>query len=148
MKRERFMKSGKIRNKDKKKGNFRSEKGKMFLQHCYKHPKDVLRLGKATILYGTEGLKGRADELARKEWKKQHKGRGIGADKLSCNIKFSIVMPVYNVEIKWLDKAIQSVKDQTYQNWEICIADDASTDISVRRYLESIRDERIKIKYL
>ncbi len=142
------MKEKKKKSVDKREIITRSEKGKMFLQHCCKHPKDVLRLGKATILYGTEGLKGRADELARKEWEKQHKGRGISADKLSCNIKFSIVMPVYNVEIKWLDKAIQSVKNQTYQNWEICIADDASTDISVRRYLESIRDERIKIKYL
>ena len=45
----------------------------------------------------------------------------------SGEILFSIVMPVYNVEIKWLDKAIESIEKQNYKNWEICIADDCST---------------------
>lgn len=44
----------------------------------------------------------------------------------SGEILFSIVMPVYNVEIKWLDKAIESIEKQNYKNWEICIADDLS----------------------
>lgn len=66
----------------------------------------------------------------------------------SSDIKFSIVMPVYNVEIKWLDKAIESVKRQNYKNWELCIADDCSTKPEVREYLSNIHDERIKIKFL
>jgi len=66
----------------------------------------------------------------------------------NSDIKFSIVMPVYNVEIKWLHKAIESVKRQNYKNWELCIADDCSTKPEVREYLSNIHDERIKIKFL
>lgn len=65
---------------------------------------------------------------------------------LENEIKFSIVMPVYNVEIKWLEKAIESVKCQTYPNWELCITDDASTDEKVIEFLKTIDDNRIKIK--
>jgi len=66
----------------------------------------------------------------------------------NSDIKFSIVMPVYNVDIQWLEKAIDSIRKQNYKNWELCITDDCSTKSHVREYLEKIKDERIKIKYL
>ncbi|MDD2828459.1 MAG: glycosyltransferase, partial [Sulfuricurvum sp.] len=49
-------------------------------------------------------------------------------DPLSSAIFFSIIMPVYNVEPKWLEMAIESVRSQWYPNWELCIVDDASTN--------------------
>lgn len=64
------------------------------------------------------------------------------------DIKFSIIMPVYNVEIKWLEKAIESVKRQNYVNWEICMADDCSTKEGVREYLKSVESDKIKVAYL
>lgn len=59
----------------------------------------------------------------------------------------SVVMPVFNTPEKWLRQAVESVLDQQYRNWELCIADDCSTDVHVRRVLEEFRDrdERIKI---
>lgn len=61
----------------------------------------------------------------------------------------SILMPVYNVEKKWLEKCIQSVQNQYYPNWELCIADDASTNKEVKEVLESFKasDGRIKVVY-
>lgn len=61
----------------------------------------------------------------------------------------SILMPVYNVEIKWLEKCIDSVLDQTYDHWELCISDDASTDPAIRKRLESYqaKDDRIKVVF-
>ena len=58
----------------------------------------------------------------------------------------SILMPVYNVEEKWLEKCIESVQNQFYPNWELCMADDHSTDESVRPLLEkyAAQDSRIK----
>lgn len=61
----------------------------------------------------------------------------------------SILMPVYNVEQNWLEKCIQSVQNQFYPNWELCMADDCSTDESVRPTLEKYAksDERIKVVF-
>lgn len=63
--------------------------------------------------------------------------------------KFSIIMPVYNVEARWLEKAIQSVRNQIYTNWELCIADDASTQPHVKPLLThySKLDSRIKVVF-
>jgi GT2 family glycosyltransferase/2-polyprenyl-3-methyl-5-hydroxy-6-metoxy-1,4-benzoquinol methylase len=61
----------------------------------------------------------------------------------------SIVMPVYNPEPAWLRDAIESVRGQLYDNWELCIADDGSTRAGVRELLEesSRADERIKVTH-
>ena len=61
----------------------------------------------------------------------------------------SIIMPVYNPPIEMLREAIESVKAQVYFNWELCIADDASTDEKVRLFLDqSVQaDHRIKVIY-
>ena len=58
-------------------------------------------------------------------------------------------MPVYNVEIRWLEAAIESVKRQLYTNWELCISDDASSDPAIRTCLEKYvrNDQRIKVVY-
>ncbi|WP_379157443.1 glycosyltransferase [Paenibacillus sp. sgz5001063] len=60
----------------------------------------------------------------------------------------SIVIPVYNVEPKWLDIAIESVKNQLYPNWEICIVDDCSTNTETVNYLNKLQDSRINIVHL
>lgn len=59
----------------------------------------------------------------------------------------SIIMPVYNPKILWLEAAIKSVLTQTYTNWELCIADDASTNVEVRSLLNfyAEKDSRIKL---
>lgn len=63
--------------------------------------------------------------------------------------KISILMPVYNVEEEWLTKCIQSVQGQFYENWELCMSDDASTDPNVKPLLEKFvaQDERIKVVF-
>jgi len=60
----------------------------------------------------------------------------------------SIVMPVYNVDVKWLKLAILSLKNQWYTNWELCIADDKSTKQETVNYLKSLNDSQIKIVFL
>ena len=60
----------------------------------------------------------------------------------------SIITPCYNSE-KFLDECISSVLNQTYQNWEMLIVDDNSSDnssILINSY--SKKDERIKPLYL
>ncbi len=61
----------------------------------------------------------------------------------------SIVMPTYNTPEQWLRKAIDSVIDQVYENWEFCIADDCSSKSEVKEVLDSYvaKDPRIKVAY-
>ena len=44
-------------------------------------------------------------------------------------ITLSIIVPVYNVE-KYLEDCVESLLNQTYQNYEIILVDDGSTDSS------------------
>ncbi len=71
------------------------------------------------------------------------------AAELSDAPPISVLMPVYNVEERFLREAIGSVRAQIYPNWELCIADDASTEPHVRRVLEELaaQDERIRVTF-
>lgn len=58
----------------------------------------------------------------------------------------SFVMPVYNPEPEFLLAAIESVRAQLYPRWELCIADDASTDERVIEILHRYQREDARIK--
>lgn len=60
-------------------------------------------------------------------------------------VKFSIIVPVYNVEL-YLSECLDSIINQTYQNIEIIIVNDGSTDCSstiINEYM--LKDERIVV---
>ena len=71
------------------------------------------------------------------------------ADQFKAKPLISIVMPVFNPPLDLLEKAINSVRNQIYPRWELCIADDASTDPAVRQILErhENEDSRIRVVY-
>jgi GT2 family glycosyltransferase len=57
-------------------------------------------------------------------------------------------MPVYNVDPKWLRLAIESIENQWYDNWELCIADDKSPNSDTVEYLKSLTNPKIKVTFL
>ena len=61
----------------------------------------------------------------------------------------SVIMPTYNSNVNWLAEAIESVRNQIYDHWELCIADDASTDIECKTLLKKYvkEDKRIKVAF-
>lgn len=67
-------------------------------------------------------------------------------ENLTVKPLISVVMPIYNVDEKWLRLCIESVLAQIYENWEFCIADDASPAKHIRKILEeyAAKDKRIK----
>ena len=61
----------------------------------------------------------------------------------------SVIMPVFNPDPAHLSAAIRSVEQQLYPHWQLCIADDASTNPAVTGVLRdaAARDPRIKIAW-
>ena len=59
----------------------------------------------------------------------------------------SVLLPVYNSNLKWLRCAISSVQRQLYPHWELCIVDDGSSDRRIWLFLQRCarRDRRIKL---
>ena len=66
-------------------------------------------------------------------------------------VKFSILTPLYNTPEKFLTELLDCVQAQTYQNWELCLADGSDSEhVYVgeicKRYAE--KDPRIKYQVL
>ncbi len=67
--------------------------------------------------------------------------------RLSRQPVISVVMPVYQTPERFLRCAIQSVREQIYPNWQLCIVDDASPDAAIGRLLAeaAAADSRIRL---
>lgn len=63
------------------------------------------------------------------------------------NPLISILVPVYNVPEKWLRVCLDSVLNQTYKNWELCVVDDASTEKYIKDVLEEYAKKDSRFKY-
>ena len=61
----------------------------------------------------------------------------------------SIVIPLYNTPLPYLDELLKSIQGQTYRKWQLCLAD-GSTDDKVRFHLKKHygREKRISYKKL
>lgn len=63
-------------------------------------------------------------------------------------IKFSIIIPTYNSNPNHLSQCLDSVINQTYQNWELCISDDASNKKETLEILKKYsKNKKIKIVF-
>lgn len=90
-------------------------------------------------------------------WLKNNMPDGITISRLKRDIStfkyspmISIVVPTYNTQPQFLRDCIESVLSQVYENWELCIVDDASPNEAVRDIIKeySAIDSRIKYKFL
>ncbi|MFV0255161.1 MAG: glycosyltransferase family 2 protein [Erysipelotrichaceae bacterium] len=63
--------------------------------------------------------------------------------------KLSVIIPVYNVSKKYLSECLDSILQQSYQNFEICLADDCSSNQETLETLKAYqdKDQRIKVVY-
>ena len=94
-----------------------------------------------------------ADDVDYEEWYKNHKPtmeelQQQRDTKFEYEPLISILVPVYNTPEEFLKQMIQSVRKQTYSNWELCIANANPANDSVVEILRiaSTKDERIKVK--
>ena len=60
----------------------------------------------------------------------------------------SVLMPTYETDLGFLRAAVDSVKQQTYKHWQLCIADDASRSAQIHTYLKTLEsDPRISVVF-
>lgn len=56
--------------------------------------------------------------------------------KMSYQPLISILVPVYNPQPSLLKQCIESVRRQSYKHWQLCLADDASTNPKIKKILQ------------
>jgi glycosyltransferase involved in cell wall biosynthesis len=113
-------------------------------------PKFKVALENLLVVYGETDLLGR-------RWLEARTPTAVDLEAMRAeNVQFayrplvSLIMPVYNQRPDYLEEALESCLAQVYDNWELCVADDASTDPRIRRILEDYqrRDPRIRPLWL
>lgn len=98
------------------------------------------------FLYETNNIGIKSDY---KKWIETNEKDILKTKSLKLNPLISIVTPTYNTQKKYLQEMIESVISQTYTNWELCIADDASTTQETINLLKEYenRYKNIKVVY-
>jgi glycosyltransferase involved in cell wall biosynthesis len=88
------------------------------------------------------------DRIEYNKWLKKNKVDVI-VDKMEYNPLISLLIPVYNIKSEFLKECLDSILEQSYKNFEICLVDDCSTLQETKDVLKeySMKDNRIKVKY-
>ena len=109
-----------------------------------------------TILFRGEGVAAAIDEVRRSlrnfsypKWIRDVESQIPHEDGLSYRPLISIIIPVYNIEDKYLRPCLDSCLNQTYEKIEICLADDNSPDPGVRKTLSEYEEkyENVHVEY-
>ena len=64
-------------------------------------------------------------------------------DKSVCDLKFSILVPAYETQTVYMNALIESCIGQTYENWELIIADGSVSNL-VKDAVDNYQDSRIR----
>lgn len=67
--------------------------------------------------------------------------------KFEHNPQISIIIPMYNTPVKFFGELVESLINQTYTNWELCLADGSNEENPELKDIYS-KDSRIKYKFI
>ena len=82
------------------------------------------------------------------KWLKNNK-KPTNYEEFAYNPLISILIPVYNIGRTYLSECLDSILNQSYNNFEICLVDDCSTKEETKETLKEYeqKDKRIRVKY-
>ncbi len=119
----------------------------------YRLPQKLLReMRKRWPALGRNNSSAQPNEY--QKWFENHRVQPMEADALREEARrfsqqplVSIIMPVHNTPRRWLREAVVSVEQQVYENWELLLIDDASTDQETLEMLAKAesRDPRLRV---
>lgn len=96
-------------------------------------------------------LERRREDRNYQRWIAERETRATPSDVSSLDRKplISVIVPVYDVDERWLRQCVDSVREQIYENWELCIADDKSPGKHIREILDEYAavDNRVKVVF-
>lgn len=138
----------------------RYEARKGFLFQALKKAK-VKNLIKVYRYIAENGLKGLGNYLVERinsnvkpydEWFKENQltEKEIEAQKnkkFDYEPKISIIVPTYNTPLKFLKEMVESLENQTYSNWELCIGDGSEGNQELEEALKAYQEKDKRIKY-
>ncbi len=73
--------------------------------------------------------------------------RPVAEHSLDRRPVISIILPVQNPRQDWLQAAVQSVREQTYSHWQLCVCDDGSSGTWVQEYFCALADADRRIVF-
>jgi glycosyltransferase involved in cell wall biosynthesis len=88
------------------------------------------------------------------KWFEEHRASAEDLERMRNQVRafaspplVSILTPVFDTPVPWLREAVESVLAQVYENWELLLIDDGSTDADLLRALPALalRDQRIRL---
>lgn len=108
--------------------------------------KCLKREGIRSFMYKTHVYLNRRNQY--EMWMEENEKDLSVVTELSYNPLISVVVPVYNVRSDMLTECIESVRNQTYKNWELVLVDDCSTQEQVGKTLQKYENtDKIKVIY-
>jgi len=64
------------------------------------------------------------------------------------NPKISIIVPLFNTPEKYFKEMVESIKNQTYSNWELCLADGSPSELDYIKAIIGDLGEKVKYRFL
>lgn len=138
-----------------------ASKGAALVRAVIRNPRLVRdKFSKALALYRRGGLRAIRDRLWRSdvypEWVRAHDTFSeLDRARMRNDVRafeycptISVLLPVYNVPEQFLRAVIESVQNQLYPHWELCIADDNSPHAGLRSIIEAYAAHDSRIKYV
>ncbi len=120
----------------------------------YRLPQKLIRALRGRGRQARDSTARSADTVEYQDWFEQHRATPEQLTvmrnetrKFSHQPLISVITPVFNTPVQWLEEAVQSVLGQAYEDWELILVDDNSSDEALREYLPVLasRDSRIKV---
>jgi GT2 family glycosyltransferase len=120
----------------------------------YRLPQKLVREVRKRFPKGRKSSRDSAPSNEYQAWFEAHRAKPADLAAMRDEIRtfqyqpcVSIITPVFNTPVKWIEECVQSVLDQVYEKWELILIDDDSSEPDLLKFLPELaaRDERITL---